>query len=71
MDKRNDNLKNFLSLLTLKSILIQERNRGYYRNFMNVEAIIPVEDDVDMVIYENQMVDFVSTYSRKRVLKKK
>lgn len=66
--KKVDRLKSKILLTQMKTILLQEKRKGYYRNEINVREIIPLSNDTKLVIYENGMFDFV-LYHEKKLIK--
>ena len=54
----------------MKTILLQEKRKSYYRNEINVREIIPLSNDTKLVIYENGMFDFV-LYHEKKLIKER
>lgn len=66
--KKVDRLKSKILLTQMKTILLQEKRKGYYRNEVNVREIIPLSNDTKLVIYENGMFDFV-LYHEKKLIK--
>ena len=51
----------------MKTLLIEERRRGYYRDEMNVKEFIPLEENKKLVVYENGMIDFIQHQSKKLI----
>lgn len=68
--KKVDRLKSKILLTQLKTILLQEKRKSYYRNEINVREIIPLSNDTKLVIYENGMFDFV-LYHEKKLIKER
>lgn len=68
--KKVDKLKSKILLTQMKTILLQEKRKSYYRNEINVREIIPLSNDTKLVIYENGMFDFV-LYHEKKLIKEK
>lgn len=68
--KKVDRLKSKILLTQMKTILLQEKRKGYYRNEINVREIIPLSNDTKLVIYENGMFDFV-LYHEKKLIKER
>ncbi len=68
--KKVDRLKSKILLTQMKTILLQEKRKGYYRNEVNVREIIPLSNDTKLVIYENGMFDFV-LYHEKKLIKER
>lgn len=68
--KKVDRLKSKILLTQMKTILLQEKRKGYYRNEINVREIIPLSNDTKLVIYENGMFDFV-WYHEKKLIKER
>ena len=66
--KKVDRLKSKILLTQMKTILLQEKRKSYYRNEINVREIIPLSNDTKLVIYENGMFDFV-LYHEKKLIK--
>ena len=65
--KRLERLKSKILLSKMKTLLIEERRRGYYRDEMNVKEFIPLEENKKLVIYENGMIDFIQYQSKKLI----
>lgn len=68
--KKVDRLKSKILLTQMKTILLQEKRKSYYRNEINVREIIPLSNDIKLVIYENGMFDFV-LYHEKKLIKER
>lgn len=68
--KKVDRLKSKILLTQMKTILLQEKRKSYYRNEINVREIIPLSNDTKLVIYENGMFDFV-LYHEKKLIKER
>ncbi len=68
--KKVDRLKSKILLTQMKTILLQEKRKSYYRNEVNVREIIPLSNDTKLVIYENGMFDFV-LYHEKKLIKER
>lgn len=68
--KKVDRLKSKILLTQMKTILLQEKRKSYYRNEINVREIIPLSNDTKLVIYENEMFDFV-LYHEKKLIKER
>lgn len=68
--KKVDKLKSKILLTQMKTILLQEKRKSYYRNEINVREIIPLSNDTKLVIYENGMFDFV-LYHEKKLIKER
>ena len=65
--KRLERLKSKILLSKLRTLLIEERRRSYYRNEINVKEFIPLEENKKLVIYENGMIDFIQYQSKKLI----
>ena len=65
--KKVDRLKSKILLTQMKTILLQEKRKSYYRNEINVREIIPLSNDTKLVIYENGMFDFVLYHDKKLI----
>lgn len=65
--KRLERLKSKILLSKMKTFLIEERRRSYYRDEMNVKELIPLEKDKKLVVYENGMIDFIQYQSKKLI----
>ena len=65
--KKVDRLKSKILLTQMKTILLQEKRKSYYRNEINVREIIPLSNDTKLVIYENGMFDFVLYHEKKLI----
>ena len=65
--KRLERLKSKILLSKMKTLLIEERRKGYYRDEMNVKELIPLEKDKKLVVYENGMIDFVQYHPQKLI----
>lgn len=68
--KKVDRLKSKILLTQMKTILLQEKRKSYYRNEINVREFIPLSNDTKLVIYENGMFDFV-LYHEKKLIKER
>lgn len=68
--KKVDRLKSKILLTQMKTILLQEKRKSYYRNEINVREIIPLSNDTKLVIYDNGMFDFV-LYHEKKLIKER
>ena len=68
--KKVDRLKSKILLTQMKTILLQEKRKSYYRNEINVREFIPLSNDTKLVIYENEMFDFV-LYHEKKLIKER
>lgn len=65
--KRLERLKSKILLSKMRTLLIEERRRSYYRNEINVKEFIPLEENKKLVIYENGMIDFIQYQSKKLI----
>ena len=65
--KRLERLKSKILLSKMKTLLIEERRRGYYRDEMNVKEFIPLEENKKLVVYENGMINFIQHQSKKLI----
>ena len=65
--KRLERLKSKILLSKMRTLLIEERRRSYYRNEINVKELIPLEKDKKLVVYENGMIDFIQYQSKKLI----
>ncbi len=65
--KKAEYLETKILLNRLKTILLNERLKSYYRSEMNVKETIFLQDNTKLIIYENDMIDITKVYTRKLI----